>query len=257
MTALVQLVICEPLRLIYAPLPKCASTTMIGWLAKAAASTARANPRDCPRRPAAGLVPGHGGTYEVLCPPELLEDIAERFRGFAWFSVVREPCSRVESNYHNKLNRFTRRFHPLTYYRSYAGPLSIKGSIQRWQDIRIRRMQQTIGFEQFVLGLERHGIDWDLHFRLQTQMLRLGSVRFDHLIKMERLADGLRDMFSILGMEATVRGDVEKLSRLNPSRASDTPVGWMPRMRAIVEALYRPDFEALGYGPADVALRAA
>jgi hypothetical protein len=243
-----QLVVCEPLRLVYAPLPKCASTTMIEFLVRIGASGARSNPRDCPRRPVAGLVPGHGGTYQVACEPAHVADFMERFPGFTWFSVVREPFSRVESNYHNKLNRFARRFHPLTYLRSYAGPLTGDSSDRRWQDVRIRRMQQTIGFEQFVLGLARHGIDWDMHYRPQSRILRLERLRFDHLIRMERLADGLRDLFANQGADAAVRSEVEKLSRLNPSRAGDGKMAWTPRLRAIVEELYREDFEALGYG---------
>jgi hypothetical protein len=244
----VQFVVCEPSRLVYAPLPKCASTTMIAFLTRLGSSRERSNPRDCPRRPAAGLTPGQGGTYQVVCPSDLLPGFADRFRGFTWFSVVREPFSRVESNYHNKLNRFARRFHPLTYLRSYAGPLNDDSPDRRWQDVRIRRMQRTIGFDQFVLGLERHGIDWDLHYRPQSRMLRLERLRFDHLIRMERLADGLRDMFASQGAPADASSEVERLSRLNPSRAGDGKMAWTPRLRAIVEELYREDFEALGYG---------
>jgi len=202
-------------------------------------------------------MPGQGGTYQVVCPPDLVPGFADRFRGFTWFSVVREPFSRVESNYHNKLNRFARRFYPLTYLRSYAGPLNDDRSDRRWQDVRIRRMQRTIGFEQFVDGLERHGIDWDPHYRPQSRMLRLDRLRFDHLIRMERLADGLRGLFASLGAPAGVRSEVEKLSRLNPSRAGDGTTAWTPRLRAIVEALYRDDFEAFGYGQAEAIRRAA
>lgn len=202
-------------------------------------------------------MPGQGGTYQVVCPPELVPGFADRFRGFTWFSVVREPFSRVESNYHNKLNRFARRFHPLTYLRSYAGRLNDDRSDRRWQDVRIHRMQRTIGFEQFVDGLERHGIDWDPHYRPQSRMLRLDRLRFDHLIRMEWLADGLRGLFASLGAPADVRSEVEKLSRLNPSRAGDGTTAWTPRLQAIVEALYRDDFEALGYGQAEAIRRAA
>jgi hypothetical protein len=240
------LVVCEPCRLVYAPLPKCASTTMINLLMDLAGMPPRRNPRDCPRRTAATIERATAGTYELRLKHGEVPEVARRFGAYTWFSVVRDPFSRVESNYHNKLNRYARRFHPLTYLRSYATPVRPGISVEAWQAARIRTIQSSISFEQFVLGLATRGVDWDLHFEPQSRVLELDRVSFDHLIDISRLADGLSAMLRNTGRQDVVRGAIENLRRFNASNSADAHDRWTPRMRAVVADLYCSDFEAFG-----------
>lgn len=251
------LVVCEPWRLVYAPLPKCASTTMINLLLDAGGMPARRGPRDCPRRTAADAGRGTAGVYELRLARSEIASVARRLQSYTWFSVTRDPFSRVESNYHNKLNRFARRAHPLAYLVAYGTPVWPDTSTEAWQAARIRTMQAFISFERFVHGLVRHGIDWDPHFAPQAQVLELDRVRFDRLIDMERLADGLEALFRSIGRLAAVRSSLERLSRYNASRSADARSHWTPRLRELVAELYRDDFVRLGALPGVAGRRAA
>lgn len=239
------LVVCEPWRLVYAPLPKCASTTMINLLMDLAGMPPRRGPRDCPRKVAADVGRRATGTYEVLLEQAEIAAVVRRLGAYTWFSVVRDPFSRVESNYHNKLNRYARRYQPLAYLASYATPVRPGTSTDAWQAARIRTMQSLIPFERFVHGLDRHGIDWDPHFAPQADVLELDRVRFDRLIDMERLPDGLEALFRERGGLPAIRAALEGMRRFNASRSADARSLWTPHLRAIIRDLYRVDFERI------------
>lgn len=250
------LVVCEPWRLVYAPLPKCASTTMINLLMDSIGMPARKGPRDCPRRSAAQIGCGTAGVYELRIPRDDIAAVARRLHAYTWFSVIRDPFARVESNYHNKLNRYARRVHPLAYFASYATPVRPGTSTEAWQAARIRTMQSLIPFERFVHGLARHGIDWDPHFAPQVKVLQLDRVRFDRLIEMERLTEGLQSLFRSIGRLAAVRGPLENLRRYNASRSAESRTQWTPQLRELVAELYREDFARL-MGPPGISGRRA
>lgn len=250
------LVVCEPWRLVYAPLPKCASTTMINLLMDVSGMPPRRGPRDCPRKSVSDVGGGATGVYEVRVPRCDIADVTRRLAAYTWFSVVRDPFSRVESNYHNKLNRYARRFHRFAYFVAYATPVRPGTSVEAWQAARIRTMQALISFERFVHGLARHGVDWDPHFAPQVDVLELDRVRFDRLIDMERLAEGLESLFRGIGRLASARPALEGLRRYNASRSADARSLWTPQLRDIVTELYRVDFAGLA-SPHGVGRRAA
>ncbi|MFM7244887.1 MAG: sulfotransferase family 2 domain-containing protein [Planctomycetaceae bacterium] len=239
------LVVYEPWRLVYAPLPKCASTTMINLLLDASGMPARRGPRDCPRKTAAQVGRGATGVYELRLEGDEIAAVARRLAAYTWFSVTRDPFARVESNYRNKLNRYARRFHPLAYLASYATPVRLGTSVEAWQAARINTMQKVISFEQFVHGLARHGTEWDPHFAPQVRVLELDRVRFDRLIDMEQLAAGLESLFRSIGRLASVRGSLEALRHDNASRSADVRSLWTPQLRAVVADLYHDDFAGL------------
>jgi len=251
------LVVCEPWRLVYAPLPKCASTTMINLLLDAGGMPARRGPRDCPRRSAADAGRGTAGIYELRLARKEIPAVARRLAAYTWFSVIRDPFSRVESNYHNKLNRFARRFHPLAYAVGYATPVWPGTSAAAWQAARIRTMQAFIPFEGFVRGLARRGIDWDPHFAPQVKVLELDQVRFDRLIDMERLAEGLESLFRSIGRLPSVRPALEGMRRYNASRSAESRSHWTPHLRELLADLYREDFARLAMPQSWPARRAA
>jgi hypothetical protein len=244
---MISFLVCEPYRLIYRPLPKCASTTLFTLFADLGGNRTSSQQRDnLPVVHGVGS-PGRGGSYVVKCRDAAVRDLMRRYDGYTWFSVVRDPYSRVVSNYFNKLNRYARRFEPRVYLRGYldqvlAGPAA-------WKNVesRLRRIQSRIPFERFVQGLRRYGVGWDIHVDLQTRYLRVDEIRYHHLVKMEHLTDGLRAVLVLAGHRDSSDAAIDRLGWLNRSSAAEASDTWTPATRAIVAATYRRDFDLLGY----------
>ena len=247
----VQLVVCEQHRLIYRPLQKCASTTVIDFIGDLIRHSARRDGRDFLPFAAADVSPGHGGTYAVKVPSGAVAGFVERYAGYLWFSVVREPYARLKSNYFNKLNRYARRFEPMVYLLAYARQVLDGRAIWRTgsEGDRAACMQARIPFPRFVSGLREHGIAWDCHYTAQVDLLRTDVIPYHRLVRMEHLADGLRQVVADAGAAGAAAPALEALKRLNRSAAgtaNDADV-WTPATRRIAADLYHCDFEALGY----------
>ena len=243
----VQFVVCERHRLVYRPLAKCASTTVIDFLGDLGGHGQKRDRRSFLPLRSGDVVPGSGDTYEIRCPADMLADLVERYAGYVWFSVVREPYGRVTSNYFNKLNRYAKQFEPQVYFATYLRQLLAGRAVWRQghEEDRAARMRTRISFSRFVTGLRNHGIDWDDHVTLQTDLLRGDLVPYHRLIRMENLAAGLREVVAEAGATAALEG----LKRLNQSSASSAVdrIQWTPECRRIVADLYRSDFDELGY----------
>lgn len=208
-------------------------------------------PGSNPRRllPLVGGVtePGRGGSYEVICPFDDVADmLAEAYRGYTVFSVIRDPFDRTLSNYHNKLNRFARRFAPAVYFSGYLGPIFAGRSPVVFEQ-RIRWMQRAISFDRFVEVIAEQGVEWDIHFDLQVRLLGCDRISYDRLIPLESLAVGLQALFTGRGCLAAITPSIRDLGRLNASgrRASDE--AWTTRTRSLVADAYDADFQRLGY----------
>jgi len=244
----IRLIICEPCRLIYRPLPKCASTTMYGLLARLGGNAGRTdgNPhRALPLvRRCAG--PGRGGSYEVLCSGEEAGAVLKGYGGYTVFSVVRNPFDRVASNYHNKLNRFARRFCATTYFGGYVGPFLAGGALLGPPG-RIRWMQRRISFDRFVEVLTSRGIAWDIHFDLQVRLLGTDVIRYDRLIPLESLSIGLETLLADRAPAGSGVRLAEEPGRLNASAGRSAAGLWSEATRAAVARLYADDFDQLGY----------
>lgn len=242
-------IVCEPCRLVYVPVPKCASTTMHRFFAALDGMDDRGQPRDCLaiRRGAVG--PGVGGSYAIVCGEPDIPELVRRYAGFVWFSVVRDPYGRVLSNYGNKLNRYARRFEPGTYALAYAGQVLRPWALARrdHQEQRLRHLQSQIPFARFVEALARHGIEWDTHYAPQARLLHVNHVPYHRLVRMEQLAEGLQDVLAAVGAGSRGTAAIASLERLNPSRSASGVATWTGGTRDIVARLYRRDFETLGY----------
>ena len=250
-TRSVQFVVCEPRRLIYRPLAKCASTTVIDFLGDLGGYGERRDRRSFLPRRSGDVAPGAGETYEVRCSADMLAGFVGRYADYVWFSVVREPYGRVKSNYFNKLNRYARRFEPRVYVAAYLQQLLAGRALWRPgnEQNRAKHLRKHISFPRFVDALRRHGIDWDIHFALQTDLLRGDVVPYHRLIRMESLLEGLRDVVELVDATAEAKPALENLKRLNSSSGSPAAEGelWTPECRRIVADLYRRDFDELGY----------
>jgi hypothetical protein len=244
---MIRFIICQPYKLVYRPVPKCASTTLFKLLGELGGCGPSPRPRDALPIVSGRAPSGRGGSYVLRCPEDALADLARRCAEYVWFSVVRDPYARVVSNYHNKLNRYAKRFAPGVYLSSYVCQ-ALHGRAP-WKDNSQRNgyMRARIPFDQFVRGLQRRGIGWDPYFRLQTEVLRVDKVRYHYLVKMEHLAAGLGEVFAQAGAGPAGEDVIARLGWLNRSSAAETPDLWTPATRAIVADLYRADFEALGY----------
>ena len=239
--------VCEPYRLIYRPLPKCASTTLFTLFADLGGNRTSSQQRDNLPVVRGVVSPGRGGSYVVKCPDRDVDALMRRYEGYTWFSVVRDPYGRVVSNYCNKLNRYAKRFERRVYLQGYLDQLF--GGRTRGTSVedRLRRIQARIPFERFVDGLRRHGVSWDIHVDLQTQYLRVDQIHYHHLVKMEQLVDGLRAVLVHAGNRETGDAAIARLGWLNRSAAADAHDPWTSSTREIAAATYRSDFELLGY----------
>jgi hypothetical protein len=247
----VQFVVCERHRLIYRPLAKCASTTVIDFLGDLGGHGQKRDRRSFLPLKSGAVGPGSGDAYEIRCPADMLAGLVGRYADYVWFSVVREPYGRVTSNYFNKLNRYARRFEPQVYFATYLRQLLAGRAVWRQghEEDRAARMRTRISFPRFVTGLRDHGIDWDVHVALQTDLLRGDLVPYHRLIRMENLAAGLREVVAEAGATDAATAALEGLKRLNQSSASSAVdrIQWTPECRRIVADLYRRDFDELGY----------
>ena len=247
----VELVVCERHRLIYRPLPKCASTTVIDFIGDLVGHGDRGNRRDFLPFVAADVSPGRGDAYAVKCPTAALPGFMERYAGYLWFSVVRDPYARLKSNYFNKLNRYARQFEPMIYLLAYVRQ-TLAGRVAWRPGHEVDRaacMQASIPFPRFVSGLREHGISWDPHFASQADLLQTDVIPYHRLVRMEHLADGLREVIADAGAIAAAAPALAGLKRLNRSSAAtaDDAGVWTPAARQIAADLYRRDFETLRY----------
>lgn len=244
---MIRFLVCEPYRLIYRPLPKCASTTLFTLFADLGGTRISSQERDNLPVVRGVVSPGHGGSYVVKCRDAAVGELMRRYEGYTWFSVVRDPYARVVSNYFNKLNRYAKRFEPRVYLRSYLRQMFRRRRSCTTVEARLGYIQSRIPFEHFVHGLRTNGVDWDIHTDLQTRYLRVDEIRYHHLVKMEHLDDGLRAVLVQAGHRETGDAAIARLGWLNRSAAAGAHDLWTPTTREIVAATYRRDFELLGY----------
>lgn len=244
---MIRFVVCEPLRVVYRPLPKCASTTLYRLLGEVGGVPLAEGVRDSLPKQPVDAGPGGGGTYVVFCPPDEVAAMRRRYAGYRWFAVVRDPYDRVVSNYHNKLNQYARRFAMHVYLASYVAQALAGPACWGSQVHRIRWMQRHISFACFVDALRRHGTGWDSHVRAQINHLRPDCIEFDHVIRMEHLTEGLREVFTAAAGPAAAAAAVARLGRLNSSGTGGRADPWTPALRRIAADAYRGDFEKLGY----------
>jgi hypothetical protein len=242
------LMVSNKYRLATVLVPKCASTTLISAFARL-----HELPLGTKDRHALDAIYNAREAIDrraplITLPGARIAEARREFGDYVWFAVVRDPYGRLLSNYHNKINRFCAKFRKDLYLRYklvqlFQGPAS-------WRDVRraMPYLRSHITYREFVRALARHGIDWDAHFRKQTDILQLGEIEYTRLLRLESLEPELADLLRDAGVPAAKLAEISKADRLNVSRresAAGTPEEIAER--PAIHELYRDDFIRLGY----------
>jgi hypothetical protein len=199
----------------YSRIPKAANTTIVAALASHSAFRPRYRRRQDPK-------------YTFLRPLFLSGREVRRLEREAFvFTVVRNPFSRVLSAYLDKVGR------------------------QRHQGRRFlawaERHGQPGDFLGFCRFLEAGGLDLDMHWAPQADILCLPLSRFDFIGRVESLE---RDLSEVLGRLFGLRAVAASQRRGTTTNATDRLAeAYGPEQRQIIARLYRRDFELFGYDP--------
>ena len=243
------LIVSNKYRLASLVLPKCASTTVIALFAELHGLPVGSRERRALEGAYASIGPEHDRAADLVVVKH--GQFAETFgnlRDYAWFSVVRDPYGRLLSNYYNKINRFSARFRCDLYLR-FKLLQALKGPAA-WRDVRLVMpfLRKHVSYHDFVGTLGREGVDWDIHYRRQSRLLRLDRIGYTQLLRMENLQDELPAFLRQAGLSQAAVSALGEIRTLNRSGAEDgrgLPEELAERPR--VYDLYRDDFERLGY----------
>lgn len=149
-----------------------------------------------------------------------------RLRRFHYFVVIRDPYSRVLSAFLDKFRHegFRRRY----------------GAFDLTPE----------GFGQFLRWLETGGILKDPHWDLQTKLIVWPLEKFDTVIRLENFAEEIGRLLN----QRNIPHDPAVLADIFPQDASKKTSAsqklesfYNLERKAIVQRLFRADFEALGY----------
>jgi hypothetical protein len=236
-------IVLHPRRLVYAELPKCASTTMHKLFLDVAGIPTDLEPHYAVWREPLAAARRAAGLEAFEVADEAIDGFVGRHRGYHFFTVVRNPYGRCLSGYGQQVRRYAKRFRRLDFARAKVRQML---SPRRPEDaatphrIVTETLQRSISFAAFVEGLRRHGTGFDKHFDLQSNVIRIGRVPYDSFVQMERLAEGLGGVF-------TAPGDLANIPACNVTRSGDAVARIAPELKRTIHALYEPDFEHFRY----------
>ncbi|MCT2540975.1 sulfotransferase family protein [Sedimentimonas flavescens] len=238
-----------PAKLVVVLVPKCGSTTMIAAFLTLAGLGAHVPTARNFIRSDEGRAQMHAAGLEVR--PVRFEELAQmqqRDPGYRFLTVLRDPTERFVSGYFSKINRYAKRFARRAYLwgklrQALSGP-------RAWPHIEQanRHIRKLIPFEQFVSGMERHGTEWDSHFRPQGQTVGHELIRYDRVLMLETLDAALIPTLQDLGFDTAELALLKTLPRKNPTQTPQTTRGQLltPDLRARIARLYHDDLRFLG-----------
>lgn len=229
------------------PIPKCGSTTMIALMARMHGVVYQKNVRDSFEMRA--YSDAEKGSEEPVSFYLVDEADVERFRsefaGYEWAAFVRNPYSRLYSNYSNKLNRYARKFEPAIYLRAKFAKLMAIMTGRDQDAAQDSALRSRISLDDFLAGLEEHGVGWDRHYMPQAEFIDEAVFADTHLIRMENMADEVEAFIRGVCAEHGVLDEIFPLERHNASGGNSAVLS-RPQKDAIA-GLYRHDFERFGY----------
>ncbi len=233
----------HPRRLVYAELPKCASTTMHKLFLDVSGIHTDVEPHYGIWREPLAEARRAAGLEAVEIEDHAVDGFVRRHQGYRFFTVVRNPYGRCLSGYGQQVRRYAKRFRRLAFARAKLRQILSK----RWPEdvssphrVVTETLQRTISFEAFVEGLRQHGTSFDKHFDLQSNVIRLARIPYDRLVPMENLAEGLRDLF-------TEGNDLASIPAFNVTRSGQAIDRLTPQLKRKIHELYESDFRQLGY----------
>lgn len=243
----------DPARLVVVSSPKVGSTTLIGtFLAAAGFVDTISNPRVFLRSDdneakarAAGLTIEERDTDDVVQMRQDLQD-------YEFMLVFRDPVQRLTSAYRNKTNRYCKRFLKSAYY--YGKLRQFMKGPPEWSDINCGNsyMRRFISLEEFVAGLEEHGVEWDNHYAQQTGLAAVDKITYDHIVRLEDLDASLPGILADRGLSEEALARVSSTQRFNSTSSAGSSKSAIPEeLNARIKALYQDDvsyFDALDSG---------
>lgn len=236
-------IVLHPRRLVYAELPKCASTTMHKLFLEISGIRTQLEPHYAIWREPLAAARRSAGLEACEIADDSLAAFVRRHQGYRFFTIVRNPYGRCLSGYRQQVRRYAKRFHRLAFARAKLRQMAsrrLPGDDATPHRVVTETLQRTISFTEFVAGLHRHGTAFDKHFDLQSHVIRFGRVPYDSLVRMEDLAAGLRGIF-------TAADDLATIPTCNATRSGEAVDRLTPELKRAIHALYEPDFDNLGY----------
>ncbi len=233
--------------LVYVENPKAGSTSIHALFLALGKVESPLPARDVFDTPAMATSLKAAGLDRLRIGADELSAFAEANRNACWFSVVRDPYRRTISNYFDKLSRYTLRFDKGTYW--YGKFRQILRGPNGWakHTVGIHYMQQRLTLDDFVAGLEHHGVSFDRHFDVQARQLRVGELPYGALIKLAELRRGLGKVLDRVGVTEW-QGYLDDTKRLNATSYAQPPGSLLSaEAKAGIRRLYRADFEAFGF----------
>jgi hypothetical protein len=229
-------IVLSELRVLYVPVPKAASTTILWTLARLAGLEAAAFERSTKLEVTRELAVHDlsiWGSEHVLAGRSDAE-VEEILRSERWFrfTVVREPTRRLWSAWVSKLLVRDPRF------------VATYGQ-EDWFPARARSSGDVVAaFRRFVRVLPARAPEWhDPHWAPQAEQASIGDVTYSHVGRAERLDE----TFSALADAVEIPGAIDP-----PPRANESPLPFAPELfdSATLEAsdaLAAPDRDAFGF----------
>lgn len=243
--------------LLFAPCPKCASTTIIDWLGRISLALGSERP---------SLAAPHGKRSQYLRSGVLSKEVipVAGFQeyligksGYTLFCATRNPFKRIVSAHADKINRYCKYFERKLYY---AGKLhQIFSGPSSWLTNKAANqfMASQFSLRELLLGMKVNGVDFDDHFKPQSKVLFPHRVDYEYVLKVEELSAGLGSLLNQRGLSASLADSITP-GRLNSTRTKlsakancsthSLPVRDIDtEMAAIIRDLYAADFENFDY----------
>jgi hypothetical protein len=241
------LIVSNKYRLATVLVPKCASTTLIAMFARLHDLPPQQRDRDAFDAICSTRQEFDRQSDLIALPHARIVEAREAFGDYTWFAAVRDPYGRLLSNYHNKINRFCANFRKDLYLRYKAVQL-IRGPVN-WRDARLAMpyLHSHVTYREFVETLQLRGIDWDRHFRLQSDILCLDRIAYARLVRLEMFEQEMTDLLDEAGVPATKLAEIRKAGRLNASDGMAPEASEEIAERPAVRELYGKDFKRLAY----------
>lgn len=233
----------HPRRLVYAELPKCASTTMHKLFLEISGIRTELEPHFGIWRETLAAERRAAGLEALEVDEAAIDEFVARHAGYRFFTVVRDPYSRCLSAYAQQVRRYAKRHRRLAFAWAkcrQAISRRLPEDVDNPHRVVTETLRAIIPLGEFVAGLRRHGPGFDKHFELQSRVIHHPRIRYDDFVKMEELAAGLRTIFA----DADA---VRAIPALNVSRSDRVSGQLTATLRQTIHEVYAPDFDHFGY----------